>query len=229
MDDDNVSLAASYGLDYDSDDVLAVSHGEGSVHSGSDDGMSLASSCDDEMDAVSLQSSSLGVDGGCQPPDRRASFRMLSSEGEAGKPLDEGVLQRSMRWACVLVEALQEKFSHAELRSSLWCSSRQVTTHCSGLGGCEVALQLLKAASEIYAEDLSLNLTMSASCDSSSACRKILLLRDVSSHVFGDIFTSFPGWLGKSGTRTPAQNLVMLEGLYQGDLGSHCHSSEVRS
>ncbi|CAE7316245.1 ngoPIIM [Symbiodinium sp. CCMP2592] len=218
--DDAMSLAASSDQDCESDDGLAVSPTGGSVHSGSDDAMSLASSC--ETHTVSLQSSSLGVDGECQPPDRRASFRMHSRESEPGKPLDEGVLQRSMRWACVLVEALQEKFSHAELRSSLWCSSRQVTTHCSGLGAAEVALELLKAASEIYAQDLSLKLTMSASCDSSSACRKILLLRDASSHVFGDIFTSFPGWPGKSGTRTPAQNLAMLEALYQGDLGSHC-------
>ena len=130
------------------------------------------------------------------PRGKRKTMSALSSGPDLRSPeAMNGNLAEAFRWPARFWSAMLQALdcSAATLQRSLLGKKLNISTHCSGIGAAEVAAEMLVANS---ARELgfSVSIRCTSACDTSPACRRVLVGHSSERHVFSNIFDFFPGW-----------------------------------
>lgn len=148
------------------------------------------------------------------------SYQASSSGNSALRRLAD-----AFQWPALFWQALSTAVDGvARLQSSLLGRPIKISSHCSGIGGAEVAAQML-VASSLGTLGFPVNITCESTCDTSKRCRSMLLARAEEAgkdwHIFNDIFSHFPGW--NQELEDPDSMIQALKDTCQPTVGRHCH------
>jgi hypothetical protein len=109
---------------------------------------------------------------------------------QPGRGLEQ-VLVKPFLWAETCLKAVSGFLQGGWLHGSVL----KLSTHCSGIGSPEMAMEQL-AANSMSCLGFQLRIDCVAACDTSHHCQTVLLERMGSGHVFSDIFGYFAAWDG---------------------------------
>ena len=104
-----------------------------------------------------------------------------------------GAVSDGFAWSGACLAAVKAILGQATLEASLCGRSVKLSSHCSGLGGPELAVQQLQASS-LRAAGFQLDLKFVSACEKDKQCQRILCSRAGEDHVFTDMFDYFPGY-----------------------------------
>lgn len=181
-------------------------------YSGDDSDCGLQESCSSSSDALSMDVPS--------EPEAMDVAEVCETQLQASR--QEGLLPRTMTWACHLLDVLTQLVPVAELRKTLLAQQTETSfsTYCSGIGCPEIALLCLSRAAEIFG-GFEMHVSCSSTCDIDSSCRLVLAKRQGGAHIFQDLFHQFPGW-ERDANLAPAEQVARLKAFYRPGVACPC-------
>ena len=166
-----------------------VEHDDGSLAIQSDVADSVSGACVEDFTSEEMASEGQTSHGGVSGvgiTDEEASC------DDGCTDLDAGIerLSVAFTWAHKVLQVLVSYVGES-LSESLLSAEFNLSTHFSGIGAVEVALDMLEVASH-HVLGNKLRLQVVSACDNNARCQGVLRARSNDAHIFADILDIFP-------------------------------------